>query len=97
MSGPSTRSKFIKFPLEWAFQLARAKADGSTYRVALYLLQETWRSGCNRVKLANGTLKAQGVSRWAKYRALDELGRLGLVSTEREDRRSPLVTVKFSD
>ena len=93
----STRHKFIKFPLEWAIQLASAKADGSTYRIALYLLQEKWRSGRARVKLANGVLEQQGVNRWAKYRALNELGRLGLISTERRGRRSPFVKVKLAD
>jgi hypothetical protein len=93
----STRSKFIKFPLEWDCQLARDKADGVTYRVALYLLHETWRSGHNRVKLANGTLEARGVNRWGKYRALERLGRLGLISTERRGRRSPIITVKWTD
>jgi hypothetical protein len=97
MKAPSTRSRFIKFPLEWAIQLAYVKADGGTYRVALYLLQEVWRSGSNRVKLANDALQKQGVSRWMKYRALAVLCSRGLVSTERAGRRSPIVIVKFMD
>ena len=97
MTVRSTRSKFIKFPLEWAIQLAYVKADGGTYRLALHLLQEVWRSGSDRVKVANGTLEEQGVSRWMKYRALKVLGSRGLISTEQDGRRSPIITVKFTD
>ena len=93
----SSRGKFIKFPVEWAIQLAYVEADGGTYRVALHLLQEVWRSGSNRVKLANGALKKQGVSRWTKYRALAVLGSRGLISTDRDGRRSPIIIVKFND
>jgi hypothetical protein len=94
---PKTRFKFTIFPDEWEYQLARVQAEGGVYRVALYLLRETWRAGSNRVKLANEVLKARGVSRWQKYHALDVLGSLGLISTERGSRKSPVVTVKFTD
>jgi hypothetical protein len=91
-----SRSKFTKFPEEWRDQLARMGADGTTYRVALYLLYEVWRSGSDRVKLANVGLKAQGVSRWGKNRALHRLARAGLISTERASGKSPVVTVKYT-
>jgi hypothetical protein len=96
VSGQSTRGRFIKFPEEWDYQLARVQADGSTYRVALYLLWKARFTG-GSVKLANKALEARGVSRWSKYRALDQLGRLGLISTERNGRQSILVKVKFAN
>jgi hypothetical protein len=34
-------SKFTKFPKMWREQLARIRANGCTYRVALYLLDRT--------------------------------------------------------
>ena len=48
--GKSKRSKFIIFPVEWQYQLARVDADKCSYRVALYLLWEAWRSQSKRVK-----------------------------------------------
>ena len=95
---PTTRSKskFIIFPEEWRDQLAHIKAGGATYRVALYLLHEVWRSGSNRVKLANVSLEAHGVSRWGKHRALNRLGSVGLISTEHAFGKSPVVTVKYT-
>jgi hypothetical protein len=85
------------FPVEWQYQLARVKADGCTYRVALYLLWEAWRSQSNRVKLTNVGLKEHGVSRWSKQHALDQLAEAGLISTERRPWKSPVVAVKFTD
>jgi hypothetical protein len=92
-----TRSKFIILPDAWDYQLARIKADGCTYRVAIDLLRQAWRSQSNHVKLANIALKGRNVSRWSKYRALDRLAAAGLISTKREPRKSPVVTVKFTD
>ena len=91
------RRGFTMFPDEWDHQLARVRADGSVYRVAIHLLREARWSGSNRVKLANGVLEQRGVSRWRKYRALDELCRLGLISIERRPHKAPTVTVKFTD
>jgi hypothetical protein len=92
-----TRSRFIMFPVEWRCQLKRVDADKCTYRVALHLLEESWRSQSKRVKLANVGLKELGVGRRGKRHALDQLGKAGLISAERQPRRSPIVTVKFTD
>jgi hypothetical protein len=69
----------------------------NAYRVALYLLEEVWRSQSKRVKLANAGLKELNVGRRGKRHALDQLGKLGLISSERQPRKSPVVTVKFTD
>jgi hypothetical protein len=94
---PTIRSKvqFIMFPVEWQFQLARVDADKCTYRVALYLLHEAWRSQNRHVKLANVGLKGLGVGREGKRHALEQLEEAGLVSVERKDRKSPVVKMKF--
>ena len=90
--------KFTRFPREWEYQLARMEgASVATYRVALYLLWESWRSDLQQVKLPNGALRKWGVGREAKRRALDKLGRAGLVAVERRPCKSPIVTVKFTD
>jgi hypothetical protein len=70
------------FPRAWRYQLAQIKADGCAYRVALYLLWESWRTGSDRVKLANGVLETEGVGRRGKRSALRQLGRAGLIKIE---------------
>jgi hypothetical protein len=89
-------TKFIKFPREWDEQLAHIQADGGTYRVAMTLLEEAYWTG-GWVKLSNKLLESRGVSRWSKYRALEQLGRRGLISTTRAAGRSVVVKVKFTD
>jgi hypothetical protein len=91
------RRKFTMFPDAWEEQLGKVRAGGAVYRVALHLLKESWRSQNNRVKLANVRLKEKGVDRAGKRRALDLLGRLGLISRETAHGKSPVVTVKFTD
>jgi hypothetical protein len=67
---------------------------GRTYHIALTLLYEYWRQGSrNPVKLPNGMLDLEGVSRYAKYRELNNLERRGLVTVQRRQRKSPLVTL----
>ena len=89
--------RFTMFPKEWERQLARVDADKCTYRVALHLLGEAWRSQSNRVKLPNVGLKELGVGRRGKRHALEQLAEAGLISTERHSRKSPVVTIKFAD
>jgi hypothetical protein len=48
--------KFVKFPKTWQACLAEQRADGSTYRVALYLLDKA--SFSENVPLGNKTTKA---------------------------------------
>ena len=93
----SRTAKFTKFPDVWEYHLARVDAGAATYRVALYLLRESWRSDNPRVRLANGVMKGRSVSRWAKHRALNQLGRAGLISVAYGQGKSPVVTVKFAD
>jgi hypothetical protein len=91
-----TRLKFTIFPDIWDQALAGVDADGCTYRVAIYLLKEVWRSKSNRVKLANVLLAERNVSRWQKYHALEQLARAGLIAIGQEPRKSPIITVRFT-
>jgi hypothetical protein len=52
--------KFVKFPKMWRECLAEAHADGSAYRVALYLLDKV--GFVNPVPLGNRVLAKHGVS-----------------------------------
>ncbi len=65
--------KFIKFPKMWQACLAEKRADGSTYRVVLYLLDRAAFS--EHEPLGNAALKRHGVSQRSKWRALSNCGR----------------------
>jgi hypothetical protein len=86
------RQQFVKFPWTWVERL-RAARHISTYRVALHLLHYNWRTGKRVITLSTIILEGEGVDRRAKWRALAELERVGLVQVERRDRKSPLVTL----
>jgi len=53
-----------------------------------------WKHHGEPFKLANGMLDYDGVSRYSKWRALNELERRGLISVERRQRKSPIIHVR---
>jgi hypothetical protein len=85
------RGHFVKVPFEWLERLSGAR--GQVYALALHLLYLSWKAKGSPVKLANGMLKIDGIGRGAKWRALAELERRGLITIQRRPRKSPLVTV----
>ena len=87
--------KFIKFPKMWQACLAEKRAEGSTYRVALYLLDKA--SFSNVVPLGNRVLEKHGVSRASKWRALEHLRSAGLIALEERRGRPPLVKIRWID
>jgi hypothetical protein len=86
------REHFAKVPGIWIEQLAKARYL-ATYRLALHILYRHWKGGGKPFMLSNGMAAMEGVSRWAKWRALAELERLGLIAVERRKRKSPRITV----
>jgi hypothetical protein len=50
-----------------------------------------WKGNGAPIKLSNGMLEIDGISRQAKWRALTDLERLGLIQVERRPNRSPIV------
>jgi hypothetical protein len=88
-------SKFTKFPQVWRQQLARIRASGSAYRVALYLLEQANFSYSRQVVLSTKTAQKLGVSRKGKRGALEQLRQAGLVAVEERPRKSPIVTVRW--
>ena len=87
--------KFTKFPKIWQDCLAEIRADGCTYRVALYLLNKAcWG---RQVTLSTAAMRKQGVSRNGKRSALQQLRRAGLIAVAERPRKSPIVTVRFMD
>lgn len=86
------REQFVKVPWIWMERLAKT-SSANTYRVAWHLLYEHWRHHGRPFLLPNGMLAIEGVSRFAKWRALDELEQLGLISVGKRSKRSPKITV----
>jgi hypothetical protein len=84
--------KFIRVPWEWVDRL-KTTNRGSTYRLALLLIYEYWRTGGRPIRLSNAMLAGDGVTRKSKWRALRELEQLELVKIERRPRKSPVVTL----
>jgi hypothetical protein len=83
------RQQFVKVPWTWIEKLEGA--SGQTYHVAHYLLHLHWQQKGGPVKLANGMLRIDGVSRQSKWRALRDLEQRGLVTVKCRPNRSPLV------
>jgi hypothetical protein len=89
------RESFVMFPMRWYEVLNRPKMRASVVLMAIYLVHLDWRHRHTPFKLPNGMLGEDRISRWKKYRALDRLEELGLISVERRERRSPIVTVNL--
>jgi hypothetical protein len=85
------RQQFTKFPDSWSRRLRSAR--GVTYRVALFILRQYWKSNGRSVRLSNTALAREGVGRHSKWRALHELEEAGLIRVEKRPRKSPLATV----
>jgi hypothetical protein len=87
----------VLVPELWREQLAAVRAHGPTYRIALHLLHEAWRTESRTIKLTNVALANAGVGRRGKALALRELRKAGLVAVEQYSGKSPLITVRFRD
>jgi hypothetical protein len=89
------RRQFVKFPLDWADRLKAVKRI-SSYRVALYLLYQDFRTSGKPVTLSNVALRGAGVSARQKWPALAELERIELIEVKRRPRKSPIVKLNPS-
>ena len=76
-------------PWVWVESLKAARHVAS-YRLALFVLYQHWKTN-KPVLASNVALKALGVPRRSKYRAIRELERLGLIHVEWRRRRSPVI------
>jgi hypothetical protein len=87
--------KFVKVPKMWQVRLAETRAEGSTYRVALFLLDQA--SFSRQVTLSTARMRKFGVSRNGKRGAPQQLRRAGLIAVEERPNKNPIVTVRFVD
>ena len=88
------RQHFVMVP--WAWVEALSGATGQTWHLAMHLLYLHWKGNGAPIKLANGMLKIDGISRASKWRALAELERRGLITVQRRPSRSPIIRLNLS-
>jgi hypothetical protein len=81
-------------PWLWVEQLQQARRV-STYRLAMLLLYEHWRTGGHSIALSNIGAWREGLTPRSKWNALVELERLRLIRVERRGGRAPRVKVLF--
>jgi hypothetical protein len=98
-SPPAARDRkqlFVRVPLGWVHRLAGAR-HAATYRVALHLLHREFRAAIKgaTIRLPDGALEAEGVTRWQKWRALAELEAMGLIKITRRQRKAPEILLLF--
>jgi hypothetical protein len=84
------RKQFVQMSWAWGEKL---KHVNRTWYIAMHLLHLDWKQKGGRIKLPNGWLEFEGISRFAKYRALAQLEELGLITVNRRPRKSPIVHV----
>jgi hypothetical protein len=84
---------YVNVPWQWVERLRGAKRI-STYRLALVLLYEHWRTGARPTALSNVFALAEGLPARSKWRALAELESLGLIHVKRQRRHAPRVVLR---
>jgi hypothetical protein len=87
------RRQFVRVPWAWVERLQKARRI-STYRLALVLVYEHWRSGSRPVALSNVFAHTEGLPRRSKWRAIAELESLGLIRVKRHRGRAPRVVLR---
>ena len=87
------RREFVVVPWEWAERLQAAKRI-SSWRLAVLLLYEHWRTGGRDITLSNILARDIGLSCRSKSRSLNELEKLDLIEVRRRRRTAPRVALK---
>ena len=87
------RREFVRVPWEWAERLQAAKRI-SSWRLAVLLLYEHWRTGGRDIALSNVLARDIGLTCRSKSRGLNELEKLDLIEVRRRRRIAPRVALK---
>ena len=85
------REQFAIVPMGTWYERLQG-ASGATWQLAVYLIHLHWKGDGKPIKLTNGMLGEDGISRWSKYHGLRELEHRGLASVEWRPKKSPIVT-----
>jgi hypothetical protein len=86
------RAKFVQLPYEETLQAA-GELQNAQLAVLVELAHLRFKTHENPVPLANTALRAAGLSRLSKLRALRQLEKVGLVKVSQRGQKSPLVTI----
>jgi hypothetical protein len=87
--------QFSKLPMWWVAKLGEAPlATGATWCVACHLWHLDFKAHSKPFGLPNGALKRAGISRFAKWRALNDLEQRGLITIGRRQRKSPTISIR---
>ena len=88
----SKQQQFVKVPLQWAADAAKATGTRGAM-VWILLLHMAWKTKSTTFPLSNVMLARYGVGREMKRRALEKLEASGQIKIERRWKRSPIVTL----
>jgi hypothetical protein len=89
---PKKHEQFVKLPLQWAADAAKATGTRSAM-VWILLLHTAWKTKGTTFPLSNVMLARYGVSREMKRRVLKKLEASGRIKIERRLKRNPIVTL----
>jgi hypothetical protein len=92
VTATTKKDTFVKVPLWWAVEAAKATRTPATL-VCVYLIHASWKARNMKFSLPNGWLEKRGVSRKIKCRVLRDLEHAGLITVERPSHKSPIVTL----
>ena len=99
-TSPNTRlprhkqgERFLRGPIPWLWLCSAARQKGRAFHVAIALWFLAGLTSRRTIPLSNKVLKAFGVDRFAKSRALKTLEKANLISVERHAGRNPIVTI----
>jgi hypothetical protein len=85
--------KFLKGPIPLNWISIAIQLSGSAWDVGTAIWYLVGLNNSPTVKLTKATLDLFGISRYSKYRALDELKRAGLIHIEATVGKNPIITV----
>ena len=89
---PKKHEQFVKLPLQWAADAAKATGTRGAM-VWILLLHTAWKTKSTTFPLSNVMLARYGVSREMKRRVLEKLEASGRIKIERRWKRNPIVTL----
>ena len=88
---------FLKGPVSWEWLVRAATCPGKALHVGVALWFHSGRTKSKRVRLTNTLLQSLGVSRWSKYRALEQLVEARLVLVDHDGPGNLVVTLLEAD
>ena len=89
---PKKHEQFVKLPLQWAADAAKATGTRGAM-VWILLLHMAWKTKSTTFPLSNVILTRYGVSREMKRRVLEKLEASGWIKIERRWKRNPIVNL----